>query len=162
MVSLVFDKYSRIIPDSLFLLVKPRIAHIGGLVFNLCIIAENNVLNSLFSTIYNCWGFAPDPTYFLCCFTPILIFKSVQRARQKTARLKPESKQRNSRLRPPHSKNYALWAKKSELAPPSGRCCKQQIFLNAHFAFGELAKSARLLVFRFTGQCPSKNESYLV
>ena len=114
MVSLVFDKYSRIIPDSLFLLVKPRIAHIGGLVFNLCIIAENNVLNSLFSTIYNCWGFAPDPTYFLV--------------------LKPESKQRNSRLRPPHSKNYALWAKKSELAPPCGRCCKQQIFLNAHFA----------------------------
>ena len=59
-------------------------------------------------------GFAPDPTYFLV--------------------LKQESKQRNSRLRPPHSKNYAMWAKKSKLALPYGQCFKQQIFLNAHCA----------------------------
>ncbi|HQB77550.1 MAG TPA: hypothetical protein PLJ52_04335, partial [Tenuifilaceae bacterium] len=51
----------------------------------------------------------PYPTYFLV--------------------LKQESKQRNSRLRLPHSKNYASMAKKSELAPPFGRRFEQQIFL---------------------------------
>ena len=115
-----------------------------------------------FSQLFTIVGALPQTplTYFVASHR-FLIFKSVQRARQKTARLKPESKQRNSRLRPLHSKNYALWAKKSKLAPPCGRCFKQQIFLNAHFAFGELAKSARLLVFRLTDQCPAKNESYL-
>jgi len=81
---------------------------------------KENLINSktLFSlvelTTFNSWGFAPDPTYFLL--------------------LKAESKQRSSRLRPAHSKNYAMRAKKSELALPAGQCFKQQIFLNARCA----------------------------
>jgi len=42
-----------------------------------------------------------------------------------------KSMQKKSRLRPPRTKKLRLEAKKSELAPRSGRRFEQQFFLNA-------------------------------